>query len=347
MGVRLAGMLAVVPSGVRGIEDLQQSMSEAEANRIVQVTGVRERRVAAEGQTTADLGAAAARSLLARLGLGPDQLDGIIFVTQTPDYPLPATACILQHELGLSKQAFAFDVNQGCAAYPYGLAIARALIVSGMAGRILLLVGDVLTKIVDPSSRASYPLFGDAATATLLKADPDGEDVLSLTLGTDGAGWHHLVVPVGQIRYRNVGEFDRRASDALSSICPPDRVHMNGNEIFAFTLREIPGMIERTLSAADMSPGDVDYYFLHQANRFILDHLCSKIGIPPEKAPQSIDRFGNTSGGSPVVTACDCLPGKETRRELAAMFVGFGVGLSWGAALVRLRPESVWPIEEI
>ncbi|MHC4399076.1 MAG: 3-oxoacyl-ACP synthase III family protein [Planctomycetota bacterium] len=346
MGVRLAGILAVVPSRVLGIDELEQHMSRQDAQRIVDLTGVRHRHVAGDSQTAADLGEAASRALFNEIGLSPARLDGIVFVTQTPDYVLPATACILQHRLGLPKAALAFDVNHGCAGYPYGLAIGHSLIASGLAKRLLVVVGDTITKRIDPSDRGTYPLFGDAAAATVLVESQTDDDFLAFDLGSDGAGWHRLVVPVGQSRYRNPGEFERCAADEVRQIPNPERLYMDGNHIFAFTLREVPGVVERTLSSAGTSASEVDYFFVHQANRFIIRHLCDKIGVPPEKSPLSMDRYGNTSAPSPALTACDAVGGLEPATSLVSLFLGFGVGFSWGGALVKLRSECVFPIQE-
>ena len=347
MGVRLAGILAVVPADRRGIEDLHKRISEPEARRIVNTTGVRERRVAEDRATTADLGEAASKALLTNLGMRSDELDGIILVTQTPDYLLPATACILQHRLGAPKSAFAFDVNIGCSGYPYGLAVAHAFVASGSARRVLLVVGDVLTKRVHPDDPSTSPLFGDAATATVLVEDSSRDDFLAFDLGTDGSGWNHLVIPVGQCRYRNEQEYELHAAEEVKSIPFPHHLYMDGGQIFAFTLREVPGLVQRTLAKAGVSLSEVDYLFIHQANRFIIEHLCNKIAVPVEKAPQSIDRYGNTSGGSPALTACDVVPKHRPPGDLLSLFLGFGVGFSWGGALVRLASHCVFPIQEV
>jgi 3-oxoacyl-[acyl-carrier-protein] synthase-3 len=346
MGTRIRGLLTVVPSGVRTADELAARYGREETERTVATTGVRRMHVVSPGQTAGDLAEEAARRLLAKLGIAPGDVQGIVFVSQTPDFILPATACLLQHRLGLPKQSLAFDVNLGCSAYPYGLAIAGGLLALGLAERILLLAADTPSLLTHPEDRAARPLFGDAATATLLERDSEADDLLAVDLGTDGAGWRNLIQPVGQCRYPSLGQFLTDAPEELRRLAYPEHVQMNGAEIFTFTLREVPGIVRRTLAAAKLPDDAVDYYFFHQANKFILDHLIRKMRLPAEKCPMSIGPYGNTSGPSPAVTACHAAADANRDRDLLAMFVGFGVGYSWGGALARLRRGVLLPIEE-
>jgi 3-oxoacyl-[acyl-carrier-protein] synthase-3 len=256
------------------------------------------------------------------------------------------TACLLQDRLGLPHGALAFDVNLGCSGYPYGLVIANGLIAAGAARRILLLVGDTFSWAVHPEDRVCGPLFGDAVAATLLERD-DQDDLLGAELGTDGSGWANLIVPAGQCRYRSREAFASDPTPQLAGVAHPEFVHMDGTEVFSFTLREVPGLVARTLARAGREAGSVDYFLFHQANRFIQDHLVRKLGLPPEKCPVSIDCYGNTSGASPALTACHAIAPVNRSRELVVMFVGFGIGYSWGGVLARLRPATVYPVEEV
>lgn len=339
MGVCIAGIHAVVPKTIRTIE------SDAGAKKM---TGVDTVRVAGEGQTAVDLAEAAGRRLLERLGLEPKDVGGIVFVSQTPDYVLPASACVLQHRLGLPKNALAFDISMGCSAYPYALAVANGLVSSQLTERLLVLVGDVLTPLAHPEDPGVTGLFGDAATATLLEWDDEGNDLLAFDLGSDGAGESLLIVPVGQARYPTEEAFQTNAPEALKAAAAhPRYLNMAGAEIFSFTLREVPGVVTRVLQRAGFEKDVVDYFLFHQANQFILNHLIRKMKLPAEKCPVSIAEFGNTSGTSPALTACHCLSEINTDRELTALVVGFGVGFSWGGALLRLRPGVLGPVVEI
>ncbi len=342
MGIRIAGMNAIVPHTVRRAASDSSSGGGPE-----NVTGVRTVRVAVEGQTSTDLAGVAATRLLAHLKLGPADLDGLVFVSQTPDYILPASACVLQRRLGLSKGVFAFDVGLGCSAYPYGLAIASSLITARMGNRVLLLVGDVSSLLAHADDRGVSHLFGDSATATILEWHEDRNDIVALDLGTDGAGEEYLMVPVGLARYRTLEAFRKRAPESLAqSVKHPHHLHMSGAEIFSFTLREVPGIASRVLQRAGLAISDVDYFLFHQANQFIINHLIRKMKLAADRCPTSIAEFGNTSGASPVVTACQCLADINRERELTAMIIAFGVGFSWGGALVNLAKGSVFPIEE-
>lgn len=347
MGTHIRGILTVVPANIRTTEDLAGLYGPSEAERTAKLTGVNEVHVVSPDETAADLAEEAGSRLLAKTNVSPGDVDGVIFATQTPDFLMPASACILQDRLRLSKQSLAFDVNLGCSAYAYGLAIASGMISAGLAKRILLLVGDALSLLVHRDDKSSRCLFGDAVTATMLEQDSDGHDLLGTDLGTDGSGWANLIIPIGQGRYRSLDEFAANPPEHLRDVPHPECFCMDGAEVFTFTLREVPGIIERTLQSAGRDVDSVDYFFFHQANKFIQDHLARKIGLPSEKCPVSIDRYGNTSGASPAVTACHAVAGVNRDRELLAMFVGFGVGYSWGGALVRLRPDTVFPIETV
>ena len=344
MGIHIGGILTVVPRRVRTVEELAARFGQADARRIADLTGVEEVHLPAPGQTTVDLAEEAGRRLLLHAGLTPEDVDGVVLVTQTPDYVAPASACLLQARLGMSKRSLAFDVNQGCAGYPYGLAICGGLLAGGFCKRILLLNGDDIPRHAHPDDKATVPLFGAAVTATLLENDAE-TDLLAIDLGTDGSGWANLIVPVGQSRYPTIEDFRAGAPENLRAIPYPENVYMNGSEIFTFTLREVPGIVQRTLENSGRTADEVDYFFFHQANKFILDHLIKRMKLPPEKCPLSIRAYGNTSGASPALTACHAVADINRRRELTAMFVGFGVGYSWGGALVRLRPRTVLPIE--
>ena len=339
MGVRICGIGAVVPKTVRDVE------SDEGPNKM---TGVKTVRVAAEGQTAVDLAEEAGRRVLKRLGVEPSDVDGLVFVSQTPDYQLPASACVLQYRLGLPKQALAFDVGLGCSAYPYALAVANGLIVSGVARRILVLVGDVLTPLAHADDPGVSGLFGDAATATLLEWSDERNDLLAFDLGSDGAGESLLIVPVGQARYPTEEDFCQSSPQALRDASPhPRHLNMAGAEIFSFTLREVPGVVTRVLERAERTKDEVDYFLFHQANQFILNHLIRKMKLPKEKCPVSIAEFGNTSGTSPALTACHRLFEINAERELSALVVGFGVGFSWGGVLVTLGTNVIGPVEEV
>ncbi len=251
-------------------------------------------------------------------------------VTQSPDYLLPSTACLLQTKLGLPTSCAAFDVGLGCSGYPYGLYLCALMLSGGGIKRALLLHGETPARFADESDRSVSLLFGDAGSATALELGaPESFLPWSFVLHTDGSGAEDLIIPGGGFRER----------------FPEDRrkcyVSMNGANIFNFSIKRVPPVIQDTLDLAGLKKEDVDYYILHQSNQFIMRHLSKKMGIPENKVPLTLGDFGNTGGPSVPLTMTQAALIRPTDRPLTLMLVGYGVGLSWGSALITLGPEAV------
>lgn len=329
-GSRIAGIVSCVPRQVVANDHFTAAFGD-KVEEVSKMTGVRERRWAAEGETTADLCEKAARRLLERLGWSAGEVDGIVFVSQTPDYRLPATACALHGRLGLSPGAIAFDVNLGCSGYPYGLWLAMMAIQTGAAERMLLLVGDTISKTVDADDRATALLFGDAGTATAIEAQAETDIKAHFILGSDGRGERHLIIPEGAYRTGFEGDetFAERRRDAL---------YMDGGEIFNFTLKAVPALIEATIAAAGPPAEDYDAFLLHQANAFMIKHLAKKAKLPPEKVPMNIDRYGNTSSATIPLLMTSELGGRLAAGPARLGLFGFGVGYSWASASLDVGP---------
>lgn len=331
-GVALRGVVSAAPRRVVDNTAFIERFGEAAVSDVVKMIGVEQRRIAEPHQTTADLCFAAAEALLDRLGWTRESIDGLIFVSQTPDYRLPATACSLHGRLGLAPHAQAFDVGLGCSGYTYGLWLAATLIRSGLK-RVLLLAGDTSSRLVDQTDRSTAILFGDGGSASGLEADADAAPMY-FRLGSDGAGARHLIVPEGGYR---TGDADTRWGAEFD----PSRLYMDGAEVFTFTLKAVPKLVRETLEDAGLAPADVDAYALHQANRFMLKHLAKKIGAGEDRVPINIERFGNTSSATiPLLLTTD-LATRITEAPSRLMLVGFGVGFSWGAALIETAPLAV------
>ncbi len=330
-GSRVVGLVSCVPAGTIDNAEFIEAFGD-KARDIEMMTGVKERRWVAPHQTTADLCQAAGERLLNDLEWPLDSVDAVIFVSQTPDYDLPATACALHGRLGLASGAIAFDVNLGCSGYPYGLWLAMSMIKVGAADRVLLLVGDTISKVVDPADRATAMLFGDAGTATAIERG--GEHEISFVLGSDGRGERHLIIPKGRHRTDFVadGAFADRQLDAL---------YMDGGEIFSFTLAAVPALVAATAEASGYDRSDYDAVLLHQANAFMLKHLVKKSKLAPEKVPININRFGNTSSATlPLLMTSDLADRLRSTSMKLGMF-GFGVGYSWAGASGVFGPLSV------
>lgn len=322
-GVALRGVVACVPAHSEGVEALAQRFGADAARRIAEATGIENRRLIGPGQCFSDLAHAAAAGLLADLRWAPDSVDLLIVVTQTPDHVFPGVAPLLQHRLGLSRAAAAFDVGLGCSGYVYGLWLAAHLLAGGAAKRALLAVGDATSQLVDPQDRATAPLFGDAAAVTALERD-DAAPAMAFSLGTDGAGAPYLTAAGGAGRLP-----DQRP-----------RLFMDGTQVFAFTLREAPASMAAALAAAGAGIGDMDHVVLHQANKQMIERLARKIGATPDQTVVALADCGNVSSASIPLALTSALAGSLATGRRRLLLSGFGVGWSWGSAVVDVGPVA-------
>ncbi len=329
--VRLRGVVSALPARRLDNADFEAQFGRDAIADVVKMIGVEQRYWMETDQTASDFCFLAAERLLARLGWTPDSVDALVFVSQTPDHRLPATACLLHGRLGLSSRCQAFDVGLGCSGYVYGLWLA-SLLIQGGCGRVLLLAGEAMSRLIDPADRATALLFGDAGTASALERSA-GAPPIHFVLGTDGAGASNLIVSGGGFR---TPEPDDRRPATLAE----DHLFMDGGEVFSFTLRAVPKLVLETLANAGLERDRLDALLLHQANRFMLRHVVKKLGLSEAQAPINIDRYGNTSSASiPLLMTTD-VSRRLTSETMRVMSVGFGVGYSWGAALMELEPLS-------
>ncbi len=306
--------------------------------RLRTMIGIERRHVAPVGTTTLDLCEAAARDLITGAAVDPATIDAIICVTQTPDHWQPCNANLLHGRLGLAKSAAAFDINQGCSGWIYGLHIAASLLEAGGAQRILLLAGDTVTQCIHPADRATVPLFGDAGSAALLERK-EGTTSSWFALHSDGTGHGAIKIPAGAYRQPSDAStrIERQAEDG--SVRTDEHLFMSGIEVFNFTLREEPGAIRELLMFAGMSIDEIDAFVFHQANPFILKNLAKRLRLPEEKVPmRTAAHFGNQSSASVPATLAYEL-GDALRMDCKRVVCsGFGVGLSWGSCLLDLGP---------
>lgn len=297
-------------------EKLRSQFPDADIDRLASKTGIVCRRIASESQSAADLAATACGELLSR---HPSQdIDGLIYVTQSPEFFLPSTACILQDRLGLGTKTACLDLNLGCSGYVYGLAVASGLIASRAASRVLLVTSDTYSKYLDPTNLQTRILFGDGASASLLDASFEG--IGPFDLYTDGSGASLLRCPAEPLRVP-IG------SDSLPNASCHKNLFMDGAGIFTFTLREVPRSVEAFLKTNGRSFADYDHVVFHQANQFVIDQLASRLAIPHEKVVRRYSDIGNTVSTSiPAAIHGVKTPRSEPKRWL---LIGFGVGLSW------------------
>lgn len=345
-GVRIAGIRAVVPTHRHSFMEDHSLFSAEETEKLYATTGVYERRVAPPHICASDMCVAAAEGLLAQLGWDPSSVDVLVFVSQDPDYNVPATACVMQKRLGLPTSAACFDVNLGCSGFIYGLWMAGRLLGGSSGRRALVLCGDTSTRHLRPGDRSTLPLFGDAGGATALECAADAAPI-HVVVGTDGAGARNIWVKAGGRRDSLVPPEKPWSEEETARLFTDSRLALNGAEVFAFTLRAVPPLVREALEFAGTTVEEIDLCVMHQANAFMLEHLRKKTKIPAEKFIVDMHDFGNTSSAS-IPLAISHQLGKTlstgTRRMLLA---GFGVGWSWGALVADIGPIPVPEVQEI
>ena len=338
-GVAIRGITAAVPRQVARIADYAV-LGEKEREKFSASTGIEERRIVEEGQFASDLCIAAARDLLDRLGWERDSVEALVMITQTGDHPVPATAIIVQHKLGLPTSCAAFDINLGCSSYPYGLAVLGGFMRSLGLRRALLLVGDVSSRLCSYNDKSAWPLFGDAGSATALELDQDAAP-MHFDLHSDGSGKDAIIVNGGGLASRYPlgpeGFVEREHAPGISR--HDAHLQLKGADIFSFAIREVPASIRRCLERAGWAQEQADFVVLHQANKMINDFIRKKLGYQPQAALSTLRQFGNTSSVSIPLTlaahAALLAPGANV------LLSGFGVGLSWASCTAVLQPGVV------
>ncbi|MBX3739280.1 MAG: ketoacyl-ACP synthase III [Candidatus Didemnitutus sp.] len=337
---RISGISTCTGPLSRTLEQDAQALAlePIQLERLRNLVGIHSRHVAPPGVTTLDLCESAARCLLAGAGVAADSLDAVVCVTQTPDHWQPCNANLLHGRLGLTKSAAAFDINQGCSGWVYGLYLAYGMVQAGGCRRVLLLAGDTVTQTINPRDRAVVPLFGDAGTATLIERT-GSEDSSWFSLHSDGKGHSAICIPAGGHRLPSSAATAVEATDADGNVRAPDDLFMNGIEVFNFTLREEPLAVRELLEFSGHAVESIDAFVFHQANRFILSNLAKRIKAPLEKVPwRTAERFGNQSSASVPAAICDALGSQVSGRSLKVLCSGFGVGLSWASCVLSLGP---------
>lgn len=334
---RIAGVVACLPKRQVRNDEFEASLGREAIDDVSKMIGVHTRHWVDDATTTADLCQAAAEHLLAGLAWPAETVDALIFLSQTPDYRLPATACALHGKLGMRSGAIAFDVNLGCSGYPYALWLAQMMVQSGAAKRVLLAVGDTISKTVDKTDRATALLFGDAGTATAIEADERAQsDMLAshFILGSDGAGASNLIIPQGGFKQHVEDDDARWHGKAMSCL------FMDGGQVFNFTLQAVPALIESCVAASGRSLAQHDGFLFHQANQFMLKHLVKKAKLPADRVPINIDKVGNCSSASIPLLMCTELAPRLSCETLTLAMFGFGVGYSWAGASVPVGQLS-------
>lgn len=333
---RIAAIAYHLPEATLDNDALTQVFPDWSAQKITDKTGIVRRHIAASGETAGDLAFHAAKTLFDTHKINRQAIDFVILCTQTPDYLLPTTACLLQARLELSTACGALDINLGCSGYVYGLALAKGLIEAGIRKNVLLLTADTYSKLINPRDRSVRTLFGDGASATLIAAAGDQQALGPFILGTDGAGAANLIVPAGGMRRPHAAASAIEKEDAAGNVRSQDELFMDGSEIMQFTLSSVPRVMRELLDDAGKTLDDIDHVVFHQANQFMLEALRKKIKIPVEKFIIEIDTVGNTVSSTIPIAIARATANGRIRSGDTALLIGFGVGYSWAGTLATL-----------
>ncbi len=316
-----------LPERVLANEELVHEFPEWTVEKVAKKVGINERHLAAPDEFVSDMAVKAGQKLFDEHGIDKSSVDFILLCTQSPDYFLPTTACIVQDRLGLSTSTGALDFNQGCSGFVYGLSLAKGLIYAGVAKNVLLITSEVYSKHMHPSDKGNRTIFGDAAAAALISGEGRAE-IREFVLGTDGSGYDNLIVKNGGLRAPK-----KSTEDATD---PDDYLFMNGAGVFNFTQDAVPGLVEETMAKNNISGVEnLEWFVFHQANSFMLNHLRKKIGIEEDRFLMYMENCGNTVSSTIPIVLKEHWPVFKTGER--ALLAGFGVGYSWGAVVIEFH----------
>lgn len=321
-----------LPSQIVTNEELVKEFPEWSVEKVADKVGVNSRHIATPTETAGDLAELAARNLFQEYNIAPESIDFLMLCTQSPDYFLPSTACILQNRLGIPTTSGAFDYNLGCSGCIYGLALAKGLVQSGIANNVLLLTAETYNKYLHPDDKSNRSIFGDAAAACLISSEGFAE-IGDFVLGTDGKGAEHLILKTGASREKNATGAESR--DSEGHIRRDDYLYMNGGAIFNFTLEAVPTMMNQLLEKNSLAKEDIDYFVFHQANKFMLNTIRKVCGLPKDKFHIDLTNVGNTVSSTIFIALKDSIKNGKIKSGMTIMACGFGVGLSWGGTILK------------
>jgi 3-oxoacyl-[acyl-carrier-protein] synthase-3 len=344
-GVAIKGIACCVPKNTERNRDITSIPAE-EMEKFIDATGIEERRIASAEMCTSDLCFEAASKIIDSLNWNKEDINILVFVSQTGDYILPNTATILQSRLGLSNACIAFDVTLGCSGYVYGLSVISSMMKSMGLKKGLLLVGDTSSKLVSKRDKSTFPLFGDAGSATGLESGENYPDMM-FDLGTDGAGHKSIIVDDGGSRNPfslNSLEYKIQEGGIEKNAC---QLELNGMDVFSFGISQVPLTVKALLAKYNFTNETIDFFVFHQANQKMNKMIAKKLKLPEEKVPYSLKEFGNTSSATVPLTIVACLKNKIETTKSNLLLCGFGVGLSWGTAIVELDNVVIPDLIEI
>lgn len=323
-----------LPEPVLSNEILSEQFPEWSVDKISEKTGIYNRHIAPPEMFSSDMGVAAAEKLFRDYNITPDSIDFILFCTQSPDYFLPTTACLIQERLNIPTSAGALDFNLGCSGYIYGLSLAKGLIYAGIAKNILLITAETYSKFIHPQDKSNRTIFGDAAAATVISAEGGVATIEEFDLGTDGKGAENLIVKRGGMRYQR-SEGTPVVFDEYGNAGHDNYLYMNGPEIFNFTSAMVPKLVNNVLTKNQLQPSDISTYIFHQANQFMLHHLRRKLKIAEENFYIYMQDCGNTVCSTIPIALEEAINTNVIKSGSKVVLAGFGVGYSWGGCVLN------------
>ena len=337
MKVYIKALSYYLPERIVTNAELLKDFPEWSVDKVTAKVGVTSRHLAADNETAGDLAEKAARRLFEEYGISPSEIDFLLLCTQSPDYFLPSTACLLQHRLGIPVTSGAFDYNLGCSGCIYGLAVAKGLVSAGIARNVLLLTAETYSKYLHPSDKSNRSIFGDGAAACLISTDGFAA-IGDFVCGTDGSGAENLIVKTGASKQRKpTGIFKE---DEEGHTWYDDYLYMNGGAIFNFTLETVPVLVRQLLDKSGSQKEEIDYFIFHQANKFMLNTIRKVCVLPKEKFYVSLENTGNTVSSTVLIGLKDCLLNGTIKAGMQVVVAGFGVGLSWGGTILKFSNQN-------
>lgn len=321
-----------LPEKVLTNEELVKEFPEWTVEKVAGKIGISERHIAADNETSADMATRAGLKLIEEHKISPEEIDFVLLCTQSPDYFLPTSACIIQDRLGIPVRSGALDFNLGCSGFVYGLGLAKGLVAAGIARNILLLTSETYSKFIHPSDKGNRTIFGDGAAATLISHEGAAE-IMEFSLGTNGKGANHLIVGTGGLR-QTIPANDLK-TDAAGNPQSSDHLFMNGSEIFNFTLEMVPELVRETLAKNSLALEEIDQFVFHQANKYMLNFIRKKIRIPEEKFYYFMEKVGNTVSATIPIALYEAMKDNTITAGQKVLLAGFGVGYSWAGNVLK------------
>ncbi|WP_422080654.1 3-oxoacyl-ACP synthase III family protein [Ulvibacterium sp.] len=335
---KITGILGVIPEREILFEDEidNYEFTRRQSMKLKLVMGFNKRRIVNEGTTISDLCIFGLNYLFDKNLLKKEEIDGLILVTQSPDYFMPSTCHVIHGRLGLKKDIYCSDINQGCAGYSYGLNKAFMLLEQDSIKKVVVLNADVLSRKVSKKDRSSGPLTGDGAAITIVENDPSGNTIYG-AVKSDGSGVDALIIPAGGFRLPSTAQTAELVKDHAGNYKALDHIDMKGDEVFNFVQREVPLMIDELLNNAGVNKDDVDYYMFHQPNKFMVKQLANAMGVTNEKMPNNlVENFGNSASVTIPILISYNLGDRLKKESFLVCLSGFGNGLSWSSLLMKI-----------